>query len=219
MKKRCAKEALKYIKNNTIVGLGGGSTISHLVDYIKDSNLDIKIVTPSFNTEMLCIERGLQVIPTWSVDKIDIAFDGCDEVDNNLNALKSSGGIHTKEKIIASMAKEYVLLVDESKLVNHLTFKFPVVIEIFKESMEYVKSQVKALGGVPSMRISKTKDCFTISDNGLLLMDVLFDKVEDIAKLNEELKSIVGVVDISLFYNIVTKAIIVSENEIRLIEK
>lgn len=219
MKKKCAKEALKYIKNNTIVGLGGGSTISYLVDYIKESDLDIEIVTPSFNTEMLCINRGLQVIPMWSVSQVDIAFDGCDEVDKNLNALKSGGGIHTKEKIIASMAKDYVLLVDESKVVDSLDFKYPVVLEIFKESMSYVKSKVKELGGEPSMRKSKTKDCFTVSDNGLLLMDVYFKEVKDLNKLNSDLKSIIGVVDTSLFYNIATKAIVVSEDKIRLIEK
>lgn len=219
MKKKCAKEALKYIKDNSIVGLGGGSTISHLVDYIKESNLNVKVVTPSFNTEMLCIEKGIQVIPTWSVNEVDIAFDGCDEVDSNLNALKSGGGIHTKEKIIAKMSKDYILLVDESKVSENLTFKYPVVLEIFTEGIGYVKSQIERLGGVVSIRKSKTKDCFTISDNGLLLMDVVFRDIEDIENLDKKLKNIVGVVDTSLFYNIATKAIVVSEDNIRLIEK
>ena len=122
MKERCALAALKYIKPGMVVGLGGGSTISYLVKFIKEENIDIKVVTPSFQTAKCCIENGLNLIPAWSIDHIDIAFDGCDEVDLSLNALKSGGAIHTKEKIIASMADEYVLLVDESKVFEKLPF-------------------------------------------------------------------------------------------------
>lgn len=219
MKKTCAKEALKFIKDNSVIGLGGGSTISYLVDFIKEANLNVEIVTPSFNTELLCVKQGLKVIPTWSVDKISVAFDGCDEVDNNLNALKSGGGIHTKEKIIAKMADDYILLVDESKVSPALTFKHPIVLEIFEESLSYVEKEVKKLGGSTSMRKSSAKDCFTISDHGLLLMDVNFDKVDSIKNLDNALRNITGVVDTSLFYNIATKALVVSENGIRVIEK
>lgn len=219
MKKRCAREGLKFIKNNSIIGLGGGSTIGFLVEYIKKSGYKVKVVTPSMKTELLCVENGIEVIPTWCVNKISVAFDGCDEVDNNLNALKSGGGIHTKEKIIASMAEDYILLVDESKVVDKLDFKYPVVLEIFKESKSYVENAVKKLKGVPTLRSSSAKDGFTISDNGLLLMDVKFENVNDIEALNRKLNEIVGVVDTSLFYNIVTKAIVVSEKGVRIIEK
>lgn len=221
MKKRCAKEALKYIKDNSIIGLGGGSTISYLVSFIKEAGLNVKVVTPSFNTASLCAKNGIEILPTWSVSSIDIAFDGCDEVDENLNALKSGGGIHTKEKIIAKMAKEYVLLVDESKVVKSLDFKCPVVLEIIPESKSYVEKIVESLGGKPSMRTSSTKDGVTISDHGMLLMDVSFnkEKVKSIMDLNRQLKEIVGVIDTSLFYNIATGAIVVGENSLRVITK
>lgn len=100
MKKTCAKEALKYIKDKSIIGLGGGSTISYLVSFIKESKLDVKIVTPSSNTEKLCRENNLNVLDISSVSEVSVAFDGCDEIDYDLNALKSCGGIHTKEKIV-----------------------------------------------------------------------------------------------------------------------
>ena len=221
MKQKCAKEALKFIKNDTVIGLGGGSTISYLVSYIKEANLNVKIVTPSFNTERLCARNGLTVIPLWSVDFVDVAFDGCDEVDLDLNALKSGGGIHTKEKIIASMAKDYILLVDETKLSEKLTFKYPIVLEIVPDSLGYVKRQVENLGGKVSMRSGASKDGLTISDNGLYLMEAYFDKdgIGDIEKLNRKLKSIIGVLDTSLFCNIATKVIVVSEDEIRVIKK
>ena len=140
-------------------------------------------------------------------------------MDSDLNALKSGGGIHTKEKIIASMAEDYILLVDESKVVDKLDFKYPVVLEIFKESKSYVENAIKKLNGVPTLRSSGAKDGFTISDNGLLLMDVKFENVNDIEMLNRKLNEIVGVVDTSLFYNIATKAIVVSEKGVRIIKK
>ena len=220
MKRKCAKEALSYIKDKSIIGLGGGTTISYLVSYIKESELDVKIVTPSFETEKLCIENGLVVLPTWPVESISVAFDGCDEIDKELNALKSGGGIHTKEKIIASMADEYILLVDESKVSNNLEFKYPVVLEIIPESKSIVEKEVRKLGGIPKLRVSNSKDGVTISDHGLFLMDVKFNKEDiiDISVLNDKLKKIVGVLDTSLFYNIVTKALVVGENGVRLIE-
>lgn len=220
MKKRCAKEALKYIKDKSIIGLGGGVTISYLVSYIKEAGLDVVVVTPSFQTEKLCFEHGIKVIQAWNVDRIDVAFDGCDEVDYNLTALKSGGGIHTKEKIIAKMADNYILLIDESKLVKELEFKHSVALEIIPESKALVEKNIKKMGGKIKMRTSSSKDGFAISDHGLFLMDAQFnsDDVEDISRLDEELKKMVGVVETSLFYNIATKAIVVGKDGIKVIE-
>ena len=219
LKKNCAKEALKYIKDNTVIGLGGGQTISYLVDFIKEEKLNVKVVTPSMKTKMLCIKNGLEVLHTFSVDKIDVEFDGCNHVDKHLNALKSGGGIHTREKIIGSMADDYILLVDEEKFEEKLSFKDPVVLEILKESLGYVERKVKELGGTPVVRCSSIKDGFTISDDGNLLLDVEFKNIEDAEKLNDDLIKICGVVETSLFTDVVTKAVIASEKGIRVISK
>ena len=134
--------------------------------------------------------------------------------------MKSGGGIHTKEKIIAVMAEQYILLVDESKVVEKLEFKYPVVLEIIPESISLVEKSIKKLGGRFQMRTSSSKDGITISDHGLFLVDVDFskEKMEDISKLDRQLREIVGVVDTSLFCHIATKAIIAGENGIRIIE-
>lgn len=221
MKKQCAKEALKLIENHSVIGLGGGSTIAYLIDEIKEAGLDVKIVTPSFQTQQLCIEKGLHVIATESVDCINLAFDGCDEVDDDFCALKSGGGIHTKEKIIGSMAKDYVLLVDEGKLYPSLGFEHPVVLEVVKDSYRYVIKQVKALGGNCQLRTSLNKDGGIISDQGLLLLDAMFDKakVHNIKQLHDDLKSIVGVLEISLFYQVATKVLIARSNGFELRER
>ncbi|MFD1774289.1 ribose 5-phosphate isomerase A [Paenibacillus rhizophilus] len=218
VKKVCAREALKWIKSGTVIGLGGGSTISYLIQYIKeDADLRVKVVTPSVKTRLLCIEQGLEVLYTSAVDQISVAFDGCDEVDESLNALKSGGGIHTKEKLIASMAEDYILLVDETKVVDRLTFKHPVVLEILEDSLAYVQKKVAALGGKPVIRTSGAKDGFTLTENGNLLLDVYFEQVEDITGLESELQQIRGVVDTSLFVHVATKALIAGEDGIRLV--
>ncbi len=219
LKRRCAREALKMIEDGMVVGLGGGSTISYLVEYIKAANLKVKVVTPSVNTKLYCLNNGLEVLHTMATAKVDIAFDGCDEVDNDLNALKSGGGIHTLEKLVAAMAEKYVLLVDESKVADQLAFKHPVVLEVLQDALSYVDVQVKALGGKPAIRKSTAKDGFTITENGNLLIDVEFDTVEEIARLEKQLEGICGVIETSLFVDVATMAIVVGDHGIRKITK
>lgn len=220
LKKQCAKEALQYIKTNTVIGLGGGSTIAHLINYIRESgSLEVNVVTPSAKTKLLCLQNGLTVLHTCAVDRIAVAFDGCDEVDEELNALKSGGGIHTREKLIAAMAEDYILLVDDTKFVKTLTFRQPVVLEILEDSLKYVERIVTELGGKPAARCSAVKDGFIRSDDGNILVDVFFEKAASIDELAAALKNICGVVDTSLFVNIVTKAIIAGDQGIRTVAR
>lgn len=209
MKKKCALYASKLVKDGMVVGLGGGSTISYLVDYVKDK--DIKVVSPSSKTVLLAQKAGLTVLNTQYVDHVDIAFDGCDEVDSHLNALKSGGGIHTQEKIIASMADEYIVLVDESKFHETLAFKVPVVVEVLPKAYSIVKKKIEKLNGNVEWRTASNKDGFLMSDEGNLLLDVYFDGVQDIDLLNQTLLMMPGVVDTSLFVDIITGIIMISD--------
>src|SRR5579883_63345 len=102
---QAAKEALTLVVNNCIVGLGAGSTMAHLVNCLQEKvndGLSIRVVTSSFNTRQLLLQKGFTVLDTGNLESIDIYFDGCDQFDANLNALKSGGGIHTMEKLLAS---------------------------------------------------------------------------------------------------------------------
>ena len=209
MKKKCALYASKLVKDGMVVGLGGGSTISYLIDYVKDK--DIKVVSPSSKTVLLAQQAGLTVLNTQYVDHVDIAFDGCDEVDSHLNALKSGGGIHTQEKIIASMADEYIVLVDESKFHETLTFKMPVVVEVLTKAYSIVKKKLEELNGIVEWRSASNKDGFLMSDEGNILLDVYFDGVQDIRLLNQTLLMMPGVVDTSLFVDILTGMILVND--------
>lgn len=217
MKERCALKAVEYIKDGMTVGLGGGSTISYLVKFINEKKLNVKVITPSFNTAKLCVENNLTLLPAWSVDHLDIAFDGCDEVDLKLNALKSGGAIHTKEKIIASMADQYVLLVDESKVFEKLPFNHSITLEVIKEAIGYVTKQIESLGGKVTLRTSKAKDGFTVSDHGNVIMEAKFDQVENIALLDQQLNKITGIIDTSLFVNQATMVLSVDDSHVRII--
>ena len=209
MKKKCALYASKLVKDGMVVGLGGGSTISYLIDYVKDK--DIKVVSPSSKTVLLAQKAGLTVLNTQYVDHVDIAFDGCDEVDSHLNALKSGGGIHTQEKIIASMADEYIVLVDESKFHETLAFKVPVVVEVLPKAYSVVKKKLEKLNGNVELRTASNKDGFLMSDDGNILLDVYFDGVQNIRLLNQTLLMMPGVVDTSLFVDILTGMILVND--------
>ncbi|GLI85353.1 ribose-5-phosphate isomerase [Rossellomorea marisflavi] len=214
IKMKCAKAALKYIGNGTVIGLGGGSTIAHLIRFIQEEQLDIKVVTPSWETKRKCEGVGLAVIPLSEASAVDVAFDGCDQVDAHLHALKSGGGIHTDEKLVASMANEYILLVDESKVVKELTYEHPVVLEVIPQALAFVMHQLSDAEKV-EIRMSSDKDGPVMTDRGNLLLDVYVKGSQDSVRLEERLKGLAGVLDVSLFTSVVTKAVVASESGIR----
>ena len=223
MKQLCAKEALKYIKDGMCVGLGGGSTVGFLAEYLAKEGKRVTVVTPSDDTAELCKNLGLMVISLGMTDHIDIAFDGGDELDRNLNALKANGAIHTREKIIASMAEKYVLLIDESKLYETLSLKDSVTLEVVPQSRNYVQAQVEKLGGKAVMRKSGAKAGFVISDNGNYIMDTDFSDVAAFAgkpeELHQKLKQLTVVVETALFIDVVAFALCVCGDEVKVIEK
>lgn len=219
LRRVCANEAFKLIPPSGVIGLGGGTTIRYLVELLKGTSFDIKVVTPSLETKRLCEEAGLVVLETMDVNHVDIAFDGCDEVDENFYALKSGGGIHTLEKLVAQMATDYVLLVDESKYVPNLTMKHPITLEVLKEAMSYVKEQVEILGGHATYRKSDGTGEWTVTEHGNYLLDVMFKELENPLAMNHQLNKMAGVLETSLFTSEVTKVLVTSEIESKLLSR
>ena len=205
MKRLCAKAALDLGPDHGSIGRGGGETISYLADVIKEARKDVKVVTPSDHTAQVCKKLGLEIVDTKEVKEIEIAFDGCDQVDSDLDAYKSGGGIHTLEKIIAKMAKEYVLLVDETKVTDKLNNKVPVVLDIIPEAVNYVTSQVEAMGA-------------TVKKRDEHLLEVYYDTLPELEEIDKNLKMITGVIETSLFYQVATKALVAGEEGIRVIK-
>ena len=177
----------------------------YLAEDIKEAEKDVKVVTPSDHTAQVCKKLGLEIVDTKEVKEIEIAFDGCDQVDSDLDAYKSGGGIHTLEKIIAKMAKEYVLLVDETKVTDKLNNKVPVVLDIIPEAVNYVTSQVEAMGA-------------TVKKRDEHLLEVYYDTLPELEEIDKNLKMITGVIETSLFYQVATKALVAGEEGIRVIK-
>lgn len=205
MKRLCAKAALDLVPDQGLIGLGGGETIGYLAEYIKESGKQVQVVTPSETTKETCKKLGISIIDTTKVNHALISFDGCDQVDAKLNAYKSGGGIHTLEKVIARMSKEYVLLVDESKVCETLGNEIPIVLDIVPESIEYVTAQAQAAGAVVKMRNEH-------------LLELFFEEIPDLGEIDRQLKQITGVIETSLFYQIATKALIAGEDGVRVLE-
>ncbi len=221
MKKKCAIAALNMIKDGMTVGFGGGSTVALLIEEVKNSGMKVTAVTPSMDTKELLVQAGIPVLSTDSVSAVDVAFDGCDEVDESLHALKSCGGIHTREKLIACMAEDYVLLADESKFFTKLPFAYPVCVEVIPSATAYVKARLEALGAEVTLRRCANKTGLTVTDDGNYLMDAKFDgaKVTDPQALNNALDSTPGILGHSLFYGVASKAIIAGKDDIRVVTK
>lgn len=223
LRKLCAEKAMEYIKNDTVIGLGAGRNVICLIEIISESvkknNLKIKIVTPSDNTRNICIKYGIEVLPTCLVEEVDVAFDGCGEVDENFYASKGGGGVFTKEKIIGSMAKEYILLIDEQKLKKELGLMYPISLEVIKDSLSYVSKMLRNLGGDSIVRTSNNKDGCLVTDDGNYILDVKFNVIDDFKNLDNNLNNITGVVGTSLFTREVTKLIVAGENGVRVISK
>lgn len=221
IKQRAAAEALNYIIPGSVIGLGAGSTIAHMARLLKakyENIIPLHFCTSSFTTENLL--RKLQV-PVMSIDDvgaIDIYFDGCDELDADLNALKSGGGIHTAEKLFALQAKKFIIVGDDQKLVKSFTGKTPLVVEIMPLAEKYVIGQIQKIFAPQTIakRMSPNTDGPVITRNGNYLLDLHFLNWPELRLLNTEMKMITGVIETSLFYKLVHMAIIGTASEVKI---
>jgi ribose 5-phosphate isomerase A len=219
MKQMVGIQAADLIKNGMKVGIGTGSTVTFLIEElgrrIKDG-LSIQGIPTSYGTKLPCVKHGIPVIDSMQLDHLDLAIDGADEIDPYLNAIKGGGAAHTCEKIIASMADEFILIADESKLVDSLCTKFPLPVEVIPTSLSYVQQRVRQLGGTPVLRSGLRKDGPVVTENGNFVLDISFDQApEDLDLLNNRLLNIPGLLETGLFLGIAEKALIAYQDGVK----
>jgi len=194
MKQAVAKEALKYVVKNSIIGVGTGSTANFFIDELaslKDSN--IGAVASSVATKDRLEGHGIKVFDLNEVDSMSVYIDGADESDHKLNLIKGGGGALTREKIVAAVAKKFVCIADESKLVETMG-KFPLPVEVIPMATNQVAREIKKnTGGNPILREG------FITDNGNNILDIQNLEIIDPVGLEIYLNSIVGVVTNGLF--------------------
>ncbi|MGK0674378.1 MAG: ribose-5-phosphate isomerase RpiA [Halothiobacillaceae bacterium] len=193
LKRQAALAALEYIKPGTIVGVGTGSTVNHFIDGLATIKHKIEGTVSSSNasTERLR-KHGIQVFDLNEVDTIPVYVDGADEANAHLQLIKGGGGALTREKIIAHMAKTFVCIADESKLVPVLG-KFPLPIEVIPMARSMVARELVKRGGHPVYREG------FVTDNGNQILDVHNLEIMQPTKLEDELNNIPGIVTVGLF--------------------
>jgi len=212
-KMEAAKEALKLIRPGSTIGFGAGSTTANLIGLIKgDEALAASLITltSSFTTRRLLQQQSFAVREMGWTDRVDLYFDGCDQFDRRLSALKSGGGVHTTEKVLASMADEFIIVGDFAKRVERLEPTYPLVLEVIPEALSFVSDRVKKFfNPVKSeLRLSNKKDGAVITERGNFLIDCWFDPFPEPAVINDRMAGIPGVLEHSLFYNLAQRAIV-----------
>jgi ribose 5-phosphate isomerase A len=216
-KLEAAKAAAKMISAGQTIGLGGGKTIVYLAEQLSaDPQLmqSLTVTSSSFETTALLYANGFKLVAPAHLSRLDLYFDGCDVFDEQLNALKSGGGIHVMEKLLAAAADKFVLLGDAGKYQPALDPKYPLVIEFLPQALGIVSRKIAQLypGTRFMQRMSTEKNGAVISDNGNMLADIYFETFPDLSQLDVQVNMIPGIVGHSLFYGLAHEAVISGEN-------
>ncbi|MBO8174980.1 MAG: ribose-5-phosphate isomerase RpiA [Thermococcus sp.] len=224
MKKQVAKEALKYIEDDMIVGLGTGSTTAYFIQMLgkmimNEGLFDVYGLPTSYQARILALESGVPVVSLDEVDAIDIAVDGADEVDPHLNLIKGRGAALTMEKIIEYRAGTFLVLVDESKLVEYLGQKMPVPIEVIPAAWRVIKEELEVFNATAELRMGIKKDGPVVTDNGNFILDAKFERIEDPLDLEIELNNIPGVVENGIFADIADIVLVGTKEGVKKLER
>jgi len=193
MKNAAAIKALEFIENDTIVGVGTGSTVNFFIDALASMKNEIAgAVSSSEESTKRLIAHGIEVFDLNSVDVLDVYIDGADEITKHMAMIKGGGAALTREKIVAAVAKKFICIADDSKQVD-LLGGFPLPVEVIPMARSYVARELVKLGGDPVYRQG------VVTDNGNVILDVHNLEILDPKKLEEQINGLVGVVTNGLF--------------------
>ena len=204
-----AKKAIQHIEKklskNMILGIGTGSTVNFFIEQLSRYKNHFKGAVSSSEASTKLLEAsGIQVFSLNDVNELEFYVDGADEVAPNNFLIKGGGGAHTREKIVASASREFICIVDKSKMVQKLG-AFPLPIEVIPESRSLVARKILSLGGTPVYRNNFT------TDQGNQILDVKDIDITNPEELEILINSIAGVVDNGIFAKNKPQVVLVSE--------
>ena len=219
LKKLAGIKAAEFVEDGMVVGLGTGSTAYYFVEEIgrriKEEGLQITAVTTSSVTSKQAEGLGIPLKSIDEVDQVDVTVDGADEVDPQFNGIKGGGGALLMEKVVATPSKDYIWVVDESKLVQKLgAFKLPV--EVVQYGAEQVFRHFAQAGYKPSFREKNGQRFITDMQNFIIDLDL--GVIENPVEFGRELDHIVGVVEHGLFTKMVNKVIVAGQGGVKVLE-
>ncbi len=198
-KQAAGELAAQLVKNGMVVGLGTGSTAAYAIKELGRrvaSGLEILGVPTSYQSAFLAAESGIPITTLDEHPVLDIVIDGADQI-AKFTAIKGGGAAHTREKIVALSAKKFVVVVDETKVVDVLNH--PVPLEVLPFARKLVEKQVTGLGGKAKLRMGVKKDGPVVSDNGNLIMDADFGEIDDPYSLDDALSHCSGIIEHGIF--------------------
>jgi len=197
-----AREALKHVRDGIILGLGSGSTAEIfarlLADRVAEENLDIIVIPTSLETERIALELGLEVSSINEYPEPDLAVDGADAVDRDLNLIKGGGACLGREKVIDYAAREFIVIVDERKLVNSV-FEKPVPVEVAPFAWRRVVKDLRRFGTARLRASGSGKYGPVVTDNGNLVLDLTVEADIEPSMLEVEINSMPGVFENGIF--------------------
>jgi ribose 5-phosphate isomerase A len=207
LKMKVAKAALQYIEDDMVIGVGTGSTVNFFIKELATIKHKIEAcVASSKATETLLRQEGIPVLDLNSVNELAIYIDGADEVTAQGQMIKGGGGAHTREKIVAQMAQQFICIVDSSKLVKHLG-SFPVAVEVIPMARSMVARQIVRLGGDPEYREG------FITDNTNIILDVFNLNINQALEMEDRINQIIGVVENGIFAHRIADIVLMASEE------
>lgn len=212
MKQAAGYKAASFIEDDMIIGLGTGSTAKYFIEKViarkKEEGLKIQAVATSNQSLKQALEGNIPILDINSIESIDLTVDGADEIDPQKRMIKGGGGALLREKIIASMSKELVIVVDEKKLSKQLgSCKLPVEITPF--ACNATLKHIQKLGVFAQIRTSNEKsNDYYITDNGNYIVDIRFkEPIDQPEKQEDLLKAIPGIVETGFFFHLAGRVI------------
>jgi ribose 5-phosphate isomerase A len=201
------RKAAEQIKDGYVVGLGSGSTIAdgiaEIAIMMKERNLKALFIPTSHQIELAAVKHGLKLGLLTEYPEPDLAIDGADQVDEQLNLIKGGGAALMREKVVDASARRLLIVVDERKLVKRLGEQQPLPLEVLPFAHQTVMGKISKLGGRTTLREGKGKVGPIITDNGNFIVDSDFGPISDPQTLERQLKSIPGIIETGLFIDMV----------------
>ncbi len=216
-KAQAARKAVEYIQDGHILGLGTGSTVHHFLTALGErvqNGLRVRGVPTSQATATYSTQLGIPLLDNDVPWDIDVAIDGADQVDPQLNLIKGGGGALLREKIVARAAKKFIVIIDQAKHHPHLGLPFPLPVEILPFGWRTTQRHLEKMGWPAPRREHKGQPCMT--DNGNYIVDVQIPDIAEPASLESALLSLPGVIECGLFVHMTSLVITGTDQGIQL---
>ncbi|RLI70531.1 ribose 5-phosphate isomerase A [Archaeoglobales archaeon] len=220
-KANAAKEALRFIEDGVVLGIGSGTTVEIFLELlgekIRNEGLNVYGIPTSYQSHIAAIKSGVRVVDLFQYPEPDVCVDGADQIDYNFNCLKGGGAALMREKIVISASKKVIIIADETKYSSKLDKAIPI--EVLPFAYACVVNRLYKIAKKVELRIAEKKLGPVITDNGNFIVDCLME-IDDVENLERDLNAIPGVVENGLFPSkLIDFVVLGNENGAKVLQK